>query len=376
MAQIQKRRRTRRDGKPGAVHWRVRYVDPSGHLKSKTFATKGEADTFAVDVEASKLKGDYHDPNLGRETLREFYEERWFPAAEYRLRPSTLELMAGVWRRYVEPALGKRRLASITPMDIRAFVQASLKRASVYRTETALRLVKSLLRAAVDDGLLARSPADRVKPPKRPPHENRYITHEEVARLVEAVPGRWRAWVLIAAYGGLRFGEIAGLRVHRFDFLRRQVRIEEAIVEVRGKHHRGPTKSGAARVVSLPAFVIEAVSEHLREWPAASDGLVFTDVRGGPARRRTFYRSWHDATRSAGLSPLRFHDLRHTSAAFAIAEGAHPKTIQMRLGHHSAAFTLDVYGGLFEGLDSELADRLDEAVRRTPKRRNRDDGKR
>lgn len=363
MAQIQKRRRRRKDGKLGAVAWRVRYVDPDGKLKSKTFATRAAADDFAVETEAAKLKGDYRDPHVGRETLREYYEERWLPAAEHQLKPSTYYLMVGVWKQLVVRALGNRRLASITQGDMRGFVQATLKKVSIYRTETALRLVKSILRSAVEDGLLARSPAERVKAPKRPPHENRYLTHDEVARLVEEMPSRWKAFVLVAAYGGLRFGEIAGLRVHRIDFLRKVVRIEEAIVEVKGYHHRGSTKSGKSRVVTLPGFVIEAISEHLSALPAGPEGLVFTDVRGGPVRRRTFYRAFHEAIQRAGFAPLRFQDLRHTSAAFAIAEGAHPKTIQLRLGHHSAAFTLDVYGGLFEGLDSELAERLEERGR-------------
>jgi integrase len=77
--------------------------------------------------------------------------------------------------------------------------------------------------------------------------------------------------------------------------------------------------------------------------------------------RNHFYKGvWWPAVERSGIGHLRFHDLRHTSAALAIAAGAYPKTIQMRLGHHSAAFTLDVYGGLFEGLDEGLAEKLGE----------------
>ena len=78
--------------------------------------------------------------------------------------------------------------------------------------------------------------------------------------------------------------------------------------------------------------------------------------------RRTNFRrrAWGPAIEAAGLEPPPVpHDLRHTAAALAIAEGAHPKAIQSRLGHSNITTTLNVYGHLFPGLDDELAARLD-----------------
>ena len=106
---------------------------------------------------------------------------------------------------------------------------------------------------------------------------------------------------------------------------------------------------------------MEALSEHLRRWPPTANGLVFHNQDGGPIRRSNFYRVWSKALEASGLEDLDFKSLRHTSAALAIAAGAHPKAIQERLGHHSAAFTLDRYGHLFDALDQELADQLESA---------------
>lgn len=372
MAKVSKRVRDSRSGKPGRTEWLVRWVDPNGKQKTKSFRMRGEANTFRATVENQKLRGEYRDPRLGREKVGAFYERRWLPAAQLRMSPSTLGFMESHWRNYVEPEFADRRLSSVTSFDIRSFVDAMAVQTSTYQAESSLRLIRSILRAAVDDGLLARSPTEGVNAPRRPPRKVRYLSEDEIALLVTAHPERWRVFILVAAYGGLRFGEIVGLRLERVDFLRRKVRVEGAIVEAGGKLYQRPTKSGKDRTVTLPAFVIEALAEHMRRWPPEKDGLIFTDEGGGPVWRSNFYkRAWWPALKDADIGRLRFHDLRHTSAALAIAAGAHPKTIQMRLGHHSAAFTLDVYGGLFESLDEELAEKLDEKGREAQSKEGR-----
>jgi integrase len=109
--------------------------------------------------------------------------------------------------------------------------------------------------------------------------------------------------------------------------------------------------------------------------PAAADRpraeLLFTDRRGQPLRRTNWRRRvWGPAVVAAGLEPAPTpHDLRHTAAAVAIAQGAHPKAIQARLGHGSIRTTLDLYGGLFPSLDVELVERLE--VVRTQARASR-----
>jgi len=81
-------------------------------------------------------------------------------------------------------------------------------------------------------------------------------------------------------------------------------------------------------------------------------------------RRSNFARRvWAPATRTLGLEGLRFHDLRHTAVALAISQGAHPKALQERMGHSSVTVTLDRYGHLYDGLDGQIADGLDELLR-------------
>jgi integrase len=159
----------------------------------------------------------------------------------------------------------------------------------------------------------------------------------------------------VAAYTGLRWGELAGLRVRRVDLLHRRITVAEQLLEVRGRLAFGPTKTGASRrTVTLPTVAAEALAEHLGVYAEAGpDGLVFPAERGGPIRRSNFTRRvWIPATRAAGVEGLRFHDLRHTAATLAVAAG----------GQHSGADGAD--GALLLGRCPALPARHGRAGRR------------
>jgi integrase len=180
----------------------------------------------------------------------------------------------------------------------------------------------------------------------------RFLTANEVSDLAGAIDQRYRALALTAAYTGCRFGELAGLKTHRLDLLRRTLTVTEALSEVRGQVRLAAPKSAAARrQVTLPKFLAEKLNHHLATWPPSTDGFVFAAPQGGPLLRRNFRRrAWLPAVRASVGAPLRVHDLRHTHAAFLIAQGEHPKVTQTRLGHSSIKVTLDTYGHLFDGL--------------------------
>jgi integrase len=192
---------------------------------------------------------------------------------------------------------------------------------------------------------------------RRPPAGPALI---EVAHLADVIDPRYRALVLVGAYGGLRIGELAGLRRSRVDLLRGTVEVVEIVVDVQGVVEVGPPKTRASRrTVGLPRFVAEELARHLAEL-GESDGFVFPAALGGPMRVNGFRaRVWRPATRAAGLDGLRIHDLRHTAVALWIAAGANPKEVSVRAGHASVSFTLDRYGHLYPEADAALRDRLD-----------------
>lgn len=351
--------------------WQACWRDPGGQVRTRAFRRRDVAVKYGRDRESDRDRGTYHDPALGRQTLEAFWH-RYFEAAD--LAPSTRTLQAGHFRNHIGPALGHRPLGAITGLEVDSVVR-SLVAGDVGRPTigAVMRLLNRLLNAAVLEGRIVRNPAKGVRVPALEPKEMRFLSVEEVEQLVEATPDRWRAFVLMLAWGGFRIGELAALRADRIDWLRRQTRVEEQLVEVSGRLLERPTtKTRRSRSVAMPAFVMEALAEHVRRWPPlGGSGLVFYGPRATPVRRGNFdKRVFKPALEAAGLAPMRVHDLRHTAVALAIAAGGHPKAIQARAGHASIRTTLDRYGHLMEGLDAALADRLEVLGRRSAARRS------
>jgi integrase len=241
----------------------------------------------------------------------------------------------------------------IADLDARGYAPATVRKA--------YQLLAAALDAAVEYGLIGRSPCRGVTLPKpEATADIRYLEASEINLLAEAIDHRYSAMVLTAAYTGLRFSELRALRVDRFEALRRIVRVSSSLVESRGQFYFDEPKSEASRrTVRVPPFLVDVLAAHLATY-ADGSGLIFSAPNGGPIRRSNFRRRiWLPVVAASVGPPCTFHDLRHSHAALLIAQGEHPKVIQERLGHASIKTTLDTYGHLFEGLDQAAADRLE-----------------
>jgi integrase len=188
--------------------------------------------------------------------------------------------------------------------------------------------------------------------------------------------------VLLGAYGGLRAGEMFGLRRGKLDLLKGTVDVSEIAVEVRGHFFYGPPKTRAGRrTIPLPRFVVDELTTHCAG--KAAGGLVFAAPAGGTIRASQFRkRIWYPACIAAGLGTLtkvngrehyeglRLHDLRHSAVALWIAAGASAKEIATRAGHTSVSVVLDRYGHLLPGTEERVTDALDtfgrDALRSVP----------
>jgi integrase len=355
MATVRKRVRD------GRITWEVRYYDVDHRLRGKTFKRKVDAEAYRAQVEVDKRAGTYADPALGK-TLLADWAQRW-QATTVHLRPSTRARDKMLLERFVLPRFGRRQLAAIGQLEVRTWV-ADLTAQGLAPATVAkcYQVLGKVMAAAVDAGLIARSPCRAIRLPRVEREPPRFLTPAEVARLADAIDPRYRALVLVAAYGGLRIGELAGLTRRRVDLLRGTVEVAEIITEVEGRLGGGLPKTRAGRrTVGLPRRVVAELEQHLAAYTAPGpDAPVFTAPAGGPLRATGFRgRVWRPATIAAGLEGLKIHELRHTAVALWIAAGASPKEVAARAGHTSVSFTLDRYGGLFEGHDRELRDRLD-----------------
>lgn len=179
---------------------------------------------------------------------------------------------------------------------------------------------------------------------------------------------RYRALVILGAGTGLRQGECFGLDDEHLDVNRHTLRVEQHLVLL---PHRdpflGPPKTSAShRTVPLPAVVEETLRQHLERFPIQHpDRLVFTDDDSRALRRTRFSREiWRPAVATVGARRgTGFHDLRHYYASLLIRHGESVKTVQRRLGHATAAETLDTYAHLWPDSDDRTRDAIDEALR-------------
>jgi integrase len=240
----------------------------------------------------------------------------------------------------------------------------------------AYRLLRRILNVAVEAGYLPRNPAAIKGAGLERAAEMRHVSIPQLHALAEAVPGRYRALVLVAGYGGLRWGELVGLRRRRVDLAGARIYVVEQVAEVAGKFIVSPPKTAAGqRVVVLPAVAVTALAEHLEEYAAAEpEGLVFRSGRGTYLQRSNFSRLvWRPAVQQLGLDGLRFHDLRHTAATLAAAAGATTKELMERMGHTSSAVALR-YQHVMTDRQAAIAAALDglasaDAAARRPKGR-------
>ena len=225
----------------------------------------------------------------------------------------------------------------------------------------AYRVLRGTLNAAVDAGLIKQSPASLKGAGTERHPEMRIATPEQVLTLARAAGPRWEALVLTAAYSGLRWGALAGLRRSDVNTETGTLKVTRKLGEVNGTLTYSPPKSKAGRrTVGIPTFVASALADHLDHYAEPGpDGLVFPAPEGGPLRRSNFRRRvWVPATTATGVAGLRFHDLRHTAATLAAASGTSLKALMTRIGHNSPAAALR-YQHVIDGQDADIVKYLE-----------------
>ena len=347
--------------------WQVRYYDQAGirHTAPRTFPSKADANRYLAQVEADLLRGAWTDPRLARITFGEWVE-RWWPTTAD-LRPGTRTFYDYLLRRLLLPAFEDTPLGRIDPMTVRSWLAGLHELGEVTPTTIAkaYRLLRRILNVAVEAGYLPRNPAVIKGAGLERAAEMRHVSIPQLHALAEAVPGRYRALVLVAGYGGLRWGELVGLRRRRVDLAGARIHVVEQLAEVAGKFIVSPPKTAAGqRVVVLPAVAVAALADHLDDYATPGpDGLVFPSGRGTYLQRSNFSRLvWRPAVQQLGLDGLRFHDLRHTAATLAAAAGATTKELMERMGHTSPAVALR-YQHVMADRQGAIAAALDGLVR-------------
>lgn len=264
-----------------------------------------------------------------------------------KLRPKTQEDYKKLHKGPLAPLLGLQ-LSALTPELIRRWYTETEAGGAVTQTSHAYGHLKSILNTAVDDQIIPFNPClirgaqnARTGIVTRPP------TDDELEIIVNVIRPRFRAMVQLAAWGGLRFGELIELRRKDLQFITDEdgkldlikVSVTRAVDFVTGQGALiGPPKTEAGvRVVTLPPFINDDVVTHLDRFvDSGSEALLWPATNGGHLRQSSHAKSWYPARAAAGRTDLRFHDLRHFHGTkFGQLPEMTTKELQDRLGHAS-----------------------------------------
>ena len=350
----------REDGK-----WRARYRDPDGKEPARHFARKVDAERWLDGVRGELVTGAYIDPNAGKLTFKEYAEE-WRTAQVHRT--GTQVRVDGHFRLHVYPTLGDRQLRHVRPTEVQAWVRGLQDDLSPRTVDNVYRYLKAVFTAAVADGLIRSNPCVGVKLPKAPPNKVVPLDVAQVRALADAAPDRYRAVIITGAGTGLRLGELLGLDLARVDFLRRRITVDRQLVDESGVGPvlTPPKTQASYRTVPAPNIVLETLAAHLAKYPATEGGLIFTNANGDPIRHNRFSDMWRATVAKAKLEPARDttrpHDLRHHYASLLIHHGESVKVVQDRLGHATAAETLNTYAHLWPDSEDRTREAVDEML--------------
>ncbi|CAN5826762.1 site-specific integrase [soil metagenome] len=356
---------SRRKTKTGNIRWDARYrPDPKSRHITKTFDRKIDAETWLKARLHELETGTHVDRSQAATTFSEFAEQ-WLDT-RIDVSERTLNHNRSMLAHAVE-AFGDYPISEISRQRVQALLNAKTSTHSSNTVTHIRRVVRQVLDFAVESRAIPRNVAagKSVSVPKIERSEPVVVSLDEIVRIADAAPDQYRAMILLTATTGLRYSEVAGLRVRSFDRVARTITVTNQLDRDTGELVPPKTKA-SRRTIKLSESIVFVLARHLTEHVEADDldAWLFTSPGGDRLHYGNFMkRVWKPLVSDCGHPDLGFHDLRHSHAAHLIEAGEHAKTIQSRLGHSSIKTTLDVYGHLMEGMDESAAAKLDDALR-------------
>lgn len=329
-------------------------------------------------VEAAE--GSYVEPN--KITVSQWLDT-WLQTYLNDVKPRTIESYELNVRRHIKPALGDIQLQKLNSPTVQTFYN-SLKKPNGQRKGLSAKTIHgvhgvlhSALKKAVEIGYLRINPTEACTLPRKERKEIKPLDEETLARFLNVIKDDPYGDIMtVTVFTGMRRGEVVGLTWDTVDFERGTIRINKQLqkaVGEKGKYQLVSTKNSKGRIITPAPFVmnvlrkvkIKQAEERLLAGAGyESNNFVFCNTIGQHYSPHTVYHHFKKAARDIGIPEARFHDLRHTYAVAALESGDDVKTVQENLGHHTASFTLDVYGHVTDQMRKESANRMENFIKK------------
>lgn len=286
------------------------------------------------------------------------------------LKPRTTIMYRGYINNHIIPGLGKAPLQKLQPHDVQKFYNKLSKDLAPKSVKNIHGILHKALKQAVANGMMRANPADFCTLPKAKRAEIKPLGEEEMKAFIHKSLEKTdtsRLFFAVDMLTGMRQSEILGLTWENVDLENGLIYVKQQLQLVGGKYVLLTPKHDKERVISISPYVVKLLQRQeleQKKWQMAAgpvwdnpNNYVFTDELGDNLKRHTIYKRFKKIAAEIGCPDARFHDLRHTYAVFSLRAGDDIKTLQDNLGHHTAAFTLDVYGHVTEEMKKASADR-------------------
>ena len=280
------------------------------------------------------------------------YAEEWLEGRPD-LAVRTIELYQWLLRRHILPTLGHKPLGGIAPSAIRLW-HAGIAREHPTTAAKAYRLVSTIMRTAMVDELIAKSPCQVRGAAVEKAAERPVATMNEVALLAQAMPDHLRIAVLLASWCQLRRSEVRGLRRKDIDLSAGTLSVTETRTTAMSGATivKEPKTKAGRRTVAIPGPTLASLDSHLRKFAGPQPEALVIEVSD-----RALSLAWRRAREVVGRPDLHFHDLRHSGLTWSASTGASVAELMRRAGHSSQAVALR-YQHATDARDRLLADAL------------------
>ena len=360
--------RKRKDGR-----WEGRYTaghDPeTGKAIYRNVLGRTQAEARA------KLKQAIEEAKIVDQTKAKKYTvgewmDVWFENyAKVKVRPSSHQTYRGYIDNHIKPNIGKIPLGKLSSLDLQKFYKKLLSSGRVERIESKKQskglspktvrnlhqIIASAMKLAREQRLIAADPTEGCALPKVERKEMKTLPVEQLTSFLrEAKESGVFELYYVELATGLRRGELLGLKWEDLDLDRGDLRVRRQIARINGEVVEAPLKpKNAYRTLPLAQDTVDILK--LQKKKVGSSPWVFPSPNGGPISPDSVGNMLHRVLKRAGLSRIRFHDLRHTFATLALQNGVDIKTVSGMLGHYSAGFTLDTYAHVTTAAQKEAA---------------------
>lgn len=366
------------------TYWEARYTegfDPGTGKQvqrsitgktQKEVAQKLKAATAAIDA------GTYATPSkmtVGQ--WLDIWSEEYLGSAK----PKTVTLYKATIANHLKPAFGRIKLDALDTHTIQKLYN-SLSRPREDKPALSPKTIKNIhgifhkaLQQAVKVGYLRFNPADACELPRMEHREIKPLDDEAIAAFMKAIQGhRFEALYLTMLFTGMRRGETCGLTWDCVDLEQGTIRVDKQLQNIPGqpgKFRLISTKNNKGRTIPVALFVTEILKKHKIQQDKMKaeagplwqeNNFVFCNEVGEHLSPNTVYHNYKRIVKALGLPDARLHDLRHSYAVASLRAGDDIKTVQSNLGHHAAAFTLDVYGHVTDDMKRASAKRMENYI--------------